>query len=164
MKSVLRRSGLTCLALIVVYFTVPIESGDTGSEALFVLRIGISAAALAGVIYALGRQVRRQFTKPDAPLGGLVVGVVAGLLLFALADYAIAVHGPGQFVGLSTRLDALYFALTTLLTVGFGDISAHGQFARGVLCLQMLFNVIVLATVASFIAREIPTRARSRPR
>jgi voltage-gated potassium channel len=149
-----------CAALLVAYFAVPIHDRD-GSLAT-ALRTAITVVALIAVVLAIGQQVRRQLSRPGAPLGGLVVSLVAGLLLFALLDYAIAYHAPGEFSGLRTRLDALYFALSTVLTVGFGDISAKGQLARGVLCVQMLFNVVVLATAASLLARQIGARARAR--
>jgi hypothetical protein len=161
MKSVFRRTGLTCIALIVLYFAVPIKAVAEG-EASLGGRIAVSAIALAGLVYGIQRQLLRQLSQPDAPLGGLVVGVVVATLFFALVDYGLAVHAPGQFSGLSSRIDALYFALATLFTVGFGDITAAGQAARVVLCIQMLFNVIVVASVASFIVREAGARARAR--
>jgi hypothetical protein len=161
MKSLWRRSGLTCLALVVFYFAVPIKpTPDHKTEV--VVRVLITALALIALIYGIQRQLRRQLSQPDAPLGGLVVGVVAGTLFGALADYGIAMHAPGQFIGLSTRVDALDFALATLFTVGFGDITAAGQFARVVLCIQMIFNVVVIASVASYIIRETGSRARAR--
>jgi voltage-gated potassium channel len=126
------------------------------------LRIVLTAVAVGALVFAIRRQILRQLDAPDAPLGGLIVSVVAGVLLFALADYTVAYYAPVEFVGLRTRLDALYFALTTLLTIGFGDISARGQLARGLLCVQMVFNVVVLATTASLLARLIAARARSR--
>jgi hypothetical protein len=161
MKSLWRRTGLTCLALVVLYFAVPVNPTGEG-RAEIGIRVAVSAVALLGLAYGIRRQLLRQLSRPDAPLGGLVVGVVAGTLLCALMDFGIAVHLPGQFTGLTTRIDALYFALATLFTVGFGDITATGQFARVVLSVQMLFNVIVIATVASYIVREAGSRARAR--
>lgn len=161
MKSLWRRSGLTCLALLVLYFSVPVNA-TTEDKVSIGVRIAVSAVALLGLTYGIRRQLLRQMSHPDAPLGGLVVGVVAGTLICALMDYGIAVHAPGQFIGLTTRVDALYFALATLFTVGFGDITASGQFARVVLSAQMLFNVIVIASVASYIVREATSRARAR--
>lgn len=161
MKSLWRRSGLTCLALLVLYFAVPVNA-TAEDKANIGVRIAVSAVAMLGLTYGIRRQLLRQMSRPDAPLGGLVVAVVAGTLFCALVDYGISVHAPGQFIGLTTRIDALYFALATLFTVGFGDITASGQFARVVLSVQMLFNVLVIATVASYIVREAGSRVRAR--
>jgi len=124
--------------------------------------MGVTVLALVAVVYGIRRQLLRHIRQPGAPLGGLVVGIVAGLLLFASLDYCIAIYAPGQFSGLATRTDALYFALSTLLTVGFGDVHAVGQTARALLCIQMALNVIVLATAASLVAREFNARGRQR--
>jgi len=146
---------------MVFYFAVPVSAAAEDTTSIGI-RIAISALALLGLVYGIQRQLLRHMSRPDAPLGGLVVGVVAGTLFFALLDYGIAVHAPGQFDGLASRIDALYFALATLFTIGYGDITAAGQFGRMVLCIQMLFNVIVIATVASYIVSEASSRARAR--
>ncbi|NUO60549.1 MAG: two pore domain potassium channel family protein [Hamadaea sp.] len=159
-RGILERSGLTCLALLLFYFAVPIRprTGDW----LILVQVLLTLVALAALLFGLKNQLLRQLDQPDAPLGGLTVGILGGLLLFALIDYAVAVYAPGEFVDLNTRIDALYFATATLLTVGFGDVSAHGQFARGLLCVQMFFNVAVLATTASVLSRQLAERARAR--
>ena len=91
-------------------------------------------------------------------LGVMVLEVLA---LFALTYLAIAEH-PGQIMGMSTPLDSLYFTMTTLMTIGFGDIAAQGQLARGTVLVQMFFSVLVLSasvrllsSLARSIAREV---------
>lgn len=155
-----RRAVLGVAALTVLYFAVPVQAPSSGTE--LAARIVLGLAALIGLAAVIRAQMVRDLEHPGSPLTGLALGIVAGVLLFALADYALARHAPGEFEGLRTRLDALYFALTTLLTVGFGDITARGQWARALLCAQMVFNILVLAGAASFLAEEIDIRARSR--
>jgi len=84
------------------------------------------------------------------------------VVLLTLADYLTAVSGPGQFVGLETKTDALYFALATLTTVGYGDVHAAGQVARGVVAVQLVFNVAVIATGASVLSRVFGARIGER--
>jgi voltage-gated potassium channel len=43
-----------------------------------------------------------------------------------------------------TRTGALYFSMTVLSTVGFGDITAKTDAARLVVTAQMLFDLILL--------------------
>lgn len=155
-----RRCILACAALVAAYFAIPIGARD-GAPAV-AWRTALTAVTLAALVVAIKRQILRQLDQPDAPLGGLIVSILAGVLLFALADYTVAFYAPAEFAGLRTRLDALYFALTTLVTVGYGDISARGQVARGLLCVQMLFNVVVIAAAGSLLAHQIAARARAR--
>jgi len=90
------------------------------------------------------------------------VALVAGLLVFALGDYVVANTRPGEFVGLRTRVDALYFALTTLTTVGYGDVHAQGQIARVAVCAQMVFSIGVVATGASIVVKQMTQRSGRR--
>jgi voltage-gated potassium channel len=161
-RKVLRRTVLTCLGLFVLYFALPVDRHH--SPTALVLRVSVSTLALAGLIVVINRQLVRHIDQPDAPLGALLAGLIGGLLFFALLDYIIAIHNTTEFVDLHTRIDALYFALATLLTVGFGDVHAEGQLARSVLCVQMVFNVAVLATAASMFGRQISERVRNRSR
>ncbi|GIF96491.1 potassium channel family protein [Catellatospora citrea] len=146
--------------LVVVYFVVPTDT-DVNPWSL-ALRALLTLGGLVLAVVLILRQVNRQLGEARAPLTGLLTALVAGVLFFALADYLVAIHGPGQFVDLNTRLDALYFALSTLATVGFGDVHAQGQFARGLLCVQMLFNAVILATGLSVLSKQIAARVRER--
>jgi voltage-gated potassium channel len=157
---VIRRAAATCSGLLILYFVIPVDASDTTSA--LVVRVIVSLLAFGGLILAINMQLLRQIHEPDAPLSGLLAGVVAGLLFFALLDYAIAVHTDGEFVDLTTRIDALYFALATLATIGYGDVHAQGQFARSVVCVQMVFDVAILATAGSMLARQIGARVRRR--
>jgi hypothetical protein len=146
------------VAVAALYYLLPM--GEEVAEwhvlprwVLFVLGVGL-------ICWAVARTARRQArAKPgELPLHGPVLLAAAGLALFALADYALATASPGQFAGLETRTDALYFALTTLATVGFGDIHAQGQYARALLLVQMVFNLVVVAGAVSLLAARLRAR------
>jgi hypothetical protein len=49
------------------------------------------------------------------------------------------------------RTGALYFTMTTLATVGFGDIYARTDASRIVVMIQMVFNVAVIGASAKLI-------------
>jgi voltage-gated potassium channel len=159
-RKTFRRAALTCLVLLVFYFVVPVSAAS--SRPAFIIRVIVSVVLFAALVLAINFLLVRQVHQPDAPIIGLLAAVVSGVLFFALLDYIVAIHKPDQFVELSTRLDALYFSLSTLATIGFGDVHAEGQFARGILCVQIVFDVAVLATGASVLARQIGARIRSR--
>jgi voltage-gated potassium channel len=75
--------------------------------------------------------------------------------VFSHAFYVLQRNDPAQFVGLHTRLDSLYFAITTLTTVGTGDIHAAGQVGRALVLVQMIFNVVFVATTASLLSTRV---------
>ncbi|MFC7245751.1 potassium channel family protein [Catellatospora aurea] len=154
------RALINSVLLLVLYFVVPTDMGD--SPARLAIRVLLTFAGLILAVLLILHQVRRQLDVAEAPLTGLLTALVGGVLFFALADYLVAAHAPGQFVDLATRLDALYFAVSTLATVGFGDVHAQGQVARGLVTVQMLFNTVVIATGLSVLSKQIAARARER--
>ncbi|GAA1654247.1 potassium channel family protein [Catellatospora bangladeshensis] len=151
---------LNSTLLTAVYFIVPVGA-DNETWQLLLRALG-TLAGLGLAIYLILRQINRQLDDETTPLTGLLTALVAGVLFFALADYLIAVGFPGEFADLQTRVDALYFALSTLATVGFGDVHAQGQVARGLVIVQMLFNTVIIAAGLSVLSRQIAARARER--
>jgi voltage-gated potassium channel len=155
------RPALTSALIVGLYYVVPVTPGAVGAW----LAVRIIGAVVVGLLvtWLIVQQVSHQFADPEeASLIGLLTAIVGGVVFFALADYTIAVLAPGQFVGLTTRTDALYFALATLTTVGYGDIHPVGQVARATVAVQLVFNVVVIATGASVLIRQIGARARVR--
>lgn len=152
-----------CAVIIAAYYLLPLRA-DPASWVTW-LRGLLFVAGIAFVVVAVGREVRRQLAAepPVLELGTLIQLATLGITLFAYADYAIADRWTGEFTGLTTRTDALYFTLSTLATVGFGDIHAQGQLARALLIAQMAFNLLVLATTFSILTSRLRNRARSHP-
>ena len=152
---------LTCGLIVGVYYVIPVEPGvDTGLVALR----GLGAILLGvAITWLIAREVAHQVAQPDKfPLVTLVAAIVGGVVFFALTDYMIAVSDPDQFVDLATKTDALYFTLATLATVGYGDVHAQGQLARAVVIVQMLFNLVIVATAATVLSRQLSARVRER--
>ncbi|WP_053174673.1 potassium channel family protein [Nonomuraea sp. SBT364] len=148
--------------VIALYYLVPLEAGVP--VWLRWARAAVFAAGVALVVWSVARAIRRQATAEPGtlPATGLASVTVVGVVLFALADYGVAVWGEGEFAGLRTRTDALYFAVSTLATVGFGDVHAQGQVARTLVLAQMVFNLVVLATAAGLLTRRVRERTAGR--
>lgn len=153
------RLGGVLTAVLVLYFTVPV-SYEVKSDDLVSIVVSILALVLLTVLVLL--EVRHQLVEDDRRLDALVIALMIAVLAFALGFYILAERRPDQIADLETRVDALYFTMATLLTIGYGDVHATGQAARVLVLIQMVFNVVVLATAASVISTRIRTRAEQR--
>ncbi|GAB3676703.1 potassium channel family protein [Actinocorallia lasiicapitis] len=152
------KAGAAIVLITGLYFAVPLKS--TAPDGPFLLRMAGLFAGLALLTLVVREQVRRALGP-----GRILAEQVA--ILFTLVDLVVVVFATlyyvidDQFTGLVTRLDALYFTVVTLCTVGFGDIAPSGQGARALVTLQMLFDLIILTTALSLVVTRIrPPRSR----
>ena len=156
------RTMTACVLLVVVYYLVPVQPDLSGAAAA--VRAGGTVAAALAVAMLVGRLVVRvQRGESGGAAAGLVVALVGGVVLFAFIDYLVAVTMPGQFADLRTKTDALYFTVTTLATVGFGDVHAAGQLARAVVTGQQVYNLVVIATGGTALVNHITRRRAGTP-
>lgn len=141
-------SLLTGLGVVILgYYAVPME----GSELSSVVRLLLTVAALGALGWLVRHEVRRFRT---APVASLVMVMEVVVVLFAAAQLAVERWLPGQFSGLVTRTDALYFTVTTMSTVGYGDIHADGQVARAMVVAMMTFDVVFVATLGAAVSQR----------
>jgi voltage-gated potassium channel len=80
--------------------------------------------------------------------------VALGLLLAGTIFYSI-VEG-------WTPLDALYFSVTTLATVGFGDLSPQTELGKAFTIVYILTGVSVLLAFANAVLQRAATRRQER--
>jgi voltage-gated potassium channel len=148
---------LSVLGMLVIFYTVPVNADEsTGRVVISILLTFLGVAALAWGIF---EQIRRQLRSRSEDIHTLVMLLPLAAVLFALAFFVLDEHSPSQFDGLSTRTDALYFTLSTLTTVGYGDITAHGQVARVLVIFQLVFNAVFVGAAVSTIVGTIRNRA-----
>lgn len=155
-----RLSRLLALAafLVGLYFLVPVNPDPPGGLAL---RTAAALVLLLCLAAGVANEVRSS-ARDDQRVDGLVGAIITVLTVFALGFYALAVHQPGEFTGLETRVDALYFSASTMLTIGYGDVHAAGQTARGLVLVQMVFDVIFVATAAGLLSARVRQAAADR--
>lgn len=151
--------SLVCALLVLYGFPTELafHRDAVGMVALVIGTVGLS--------WLVVLQIQRM-TAPNAKqsrrLGGVLSLVAIATCFFALTYYLIEVNAPQQFDGLATRTDALYYAVVTLGTVGYGDIHAVGQTARVATMVQVVFNLVVigalLAVSSSLLAERFSRR------
>ena len=142
------------LAVLAFYFLVPVGGGGPIGTIFGVL---VAALCVGVVAVVIASEVRRAHRKLQ-PIH-LLLALELILVGFALGYYVLCVGQPEQFNGLHTRLDALYFSLTTMSTVGYGDVNAQGQTARLVVAVQLAFNLIFVAALVGLFQDRLRNRA-----
>jgi len=142
-------------SILAVYFLAPLREADAP--------VGIWAGSLIAfvglgtIFWIVLREVvsaRRRLR-----LAHLVLALELVLVIFALVYYVLATDHPDEFVGLHTRLDAFYFSMVTLTTVGYGDVSAHGQIARTLVTCQLAFNLVFVGALVGLFQSRLQGRA-----
>lgn len=147
-EPLLARPGWTAggtLLMILAYYVVPLEA----DRSLWVRSVVL--AAVLGILIVL---TVRQLQRYSDPVGRLILVLVAVIMSLSVVCYLLATV-PGQFEGLETRTDALYFTIVTMATVGYGDIHPIGQTSRAVMVLTVSFSMVFVATLASTIVSRL---------
>jgi len=115
--------------------------------------IGLVAAA-AALRFAM-RATRVEGEHLYAALSAyLLSGIFFGLLYFVIEQVS-----PGTFTlsGRFSQNSAIYFSFVTLATLGYGDISPHGDVARGLAIIEgiggQLFLAVLVARLVSLYSK-----------
>ena len=150
-----RRPWLNRLLLpfgvLLAYFVVP--ESEQAAPVGVLLGVVLVVVGLGAVAWVVFDEVQR--AEKRLQLIHLLLALELVVVIFALTYYGVATRWPGEFVGLNTRLDALYFSLTTVATVGYGDVSASGQLARLLVSVQLVFNLGFVAALVGLIQGRV---------
>jgi voltage-gated potassium channel len=149
----LLRNAITAVALLGLYFVIPVP-GDRGTELGITVLVGlVGLPVLAYIFLTIAERARR---SPDDHIRlealvavSYVFVVFTSLIYVALASYK------GQFVGINNRMDALYFTMSTIATVGFGDVHATGTVSRAVVTVQIAADLVIVGLVARIILPSV---------
>ena len=142
------RSALRILAatagLLILYALVPIP-GTSGAGALVGLIIGL--VVFVGLV---GWQIRAVAGAENPVLRAVEVVALALPLLalvFAFTYVSISRADPAAFSEHLNRVDALYYTVVTISTVGYGDIAPESGAARILVTIQLAFDIALIAGV-----------------
>src|SRR3954447_20978759 len=124
-RRLLRRALLGPLlmsaAMFILYFALPLD------RKFSVLTVVGLVAGLIVVAVLIGLQTRAIIRSPYPRLTAitaLVVSIPLFVLSFSTTYYLMERTTSQAFTQSMTRLDSLYFTVTMVTTVGFGDITA----------------------------------------
>lgn len=148
------RVGVRAVAIIAAYFVLPFE------RSLWLVTLLIALVLVGLFPFALRRfqrVLRSEHPIVDA-VNGLLVSLVALLVSFAALYVLLATRDPASMLGIKTKVDALYFETTMLSTVGFGDVTAASQLARGLVTVNMVMNMVYLGTTVRLLTWAVRKR------
>ena len=156
MRTRVGRNFFVVLGCLAIYMVCPVP----GKDAPPVLAWLLFAAGVIAIGYFVVALVRRRRSSPDdsgVRLEALVALVYALVVFFALTYLSLATH-ENQFVDLENRVDAMYFTVSTIATVGFGDVHAVGTAARIAVTVQMAMDLLVLGIAARLVGPALARR------
>ncbi|MGV1037120.1 MAG: ion channel [Candidatus Nanopelagicales bacterium] len=137
--------ALFAVLVLIAYSVLPLDDGPvtTASKVMFFFGVALLTAVVMwiAVTELRGNAVYSKRIR----LLVLVMVIAASIVFFAQTYFRIA-QSSGQFEELNTRLDSMYFTVTTAMTVGYGDVHAAGQVARFFVLINMVFNALVIGT------------------
>jgi hypothetical protein len=135
------RASATTAVLVALYFLLPMNGHLEGSTLVFLLAgLAVLVGVTAWQVLAI---IRSRYPAVQA-VQALAVSISLLLLTFASTYYLLGQADHANFTQGLTRVDALYFTVTTFATVGFGDITAATQTARIVVIVQIVFDLVAL--------------------
>ncbi len=143
------RAVLITTALLALYYALPLEDD---SVAMLAVKL-VVAMVIIGIVCVLNvwKVVTAEYPRLRAMDAAAAI-VPLLIVLFAGTYLQIASGAPQAFSEKMSRTDGLYFTVTVLSTVGFGDITPVSTTARVVTMMQMMGNLILFGLFARFLA------------
>jgi hypothetical protein len=142
------RICVTTAGLGLLYALVPVP-GTSGARALAGMLAG-----LAGFLVLVAWQIRA-IVRADHPVLRAVEAVTVALAVliavFSFTYLSFSRADAGSFSEPLAHVDAVYFTVTVIGTVGFGDIVARSGAARMLVTVQMLVDIALVAGAARLV-------------
>ncbi len=142
-------AALGIIMIVGFIFVPPKSTPIDGADVLF-FSVGLILLCTAAFVMIIRQFTGRARRDTRLRILSVLVLIIAMLMFFAVSFYRLS-GVAGEIDGLQTHLDAIYFTVSTSMTVGFGDVVAKGQMGRFVVLVQMVFNIVVLAAASKLI-------------
>lgn len=136
---------LTFSAVIIAYYVIPLDRRGAGVQT--VIRLLIAAALLLVILVWQVRQILRSELPVLRAVQGIALALPFFLCSYASTYVAMSDFSVDSFSEELSRTGALYFAIVTFGTVGFGDIAPLSDAARLVVSSQVLLDLVFIALV-----------------
>jgi voltage-gated potassium channel len=131
-------------AIIGAYYLIPF---DDRSAAGAVVRLVVGLVMLIAVLVWLVFRIINADVPGLRALEALAVVVILLVVVFAATYLSVVSESPHSFNQGLDHTSSLYFTITVLATVGFGDIVPVTDFARVLVSVQMIVDLIFIAAI-----------------
>ena len=167
-KGWIPQAALAALRAVVVVIIVVVASSFTGDafqhgNVIWLVDVALLILWLTVFAFYLRWQLHR-IAKLGFPLirgaETIVVGLAIVVSAFAKSYLLLSTAEPSSFSEQLDAFTAYYFTISTLSTVGFGDISALSDPARGVVMTQMVIGLALIAGVVRLVVIALRINAR----
>lgn len=156
-RSAAVRSIAVSSGLVLAYCLLPMDSPLSGGT---VAGLVLGLLAVTALFLWQVRMISRSRHPQLRALESLAAVLPLFVLVFATSYHLLERAAPGSFSEPLTRTDALYFALTVLSTVGFGDITPRTGTARVMTVIQMSGGILLAGVAARVVVIAVDTGRR----
>jgi voltage-gated potassium channel len=141
--TVIAQALVAVVVLLALYYVVPTSESRIGGLVCAIVFLGV-------VLFELRAIVRDPLPVPRAALAMARI-LPLFIVLFAWIYVGMSRGDPSTFSEPLTKSGALYFTVTVLSTVGFGDITPAADAARLVVSVQMICDLVLIAIIVKLI-------------
>ena len=139
------RPVLCLVGLLIAYYAFPLGFGSPPATAASMILTALGLGLLGWTLVTELLHMREGGETRSTRV--LIMLLILLVMTFSLGFFLVNKVDADQIVGLNTRTDALYFTVVTMATVGYGDVHAEGQLARGLVIGLIVFNIVVVASL-----------------
>ena len=141
---ILLRSAVLSVSLVLAYYLLPLRPGIGAALTWLVGGLVLFVAVLVSQVRAI---VSAKYPWLRTTMV-LAVGAPLLIVVFAATYVLMAASDPAGFSQPLDRTAALYFTVTVLANVGFGDIAPVTTVARAATTVQMVLDIAVVGLAA----------------
>jgi voltage-gated potassium channel len=140
----LLRAVVVAVLSFTLYFTLPFDKASAFNTGVALL-IGL---VLVTILLAWqARQIAHDPHPRARAVEALVTSFPIAVLVFATTYFLMSEGSPESFNQPLSRVDSLYFTVSTFATVGFGDVAAVTEAARIIVTIQIVVDLILVGLV-----------------
>ena len=159
LRRALLRPLLGAIGMLALYFLLPLNRSFSALT-VFWLIVGLLGVA-ALVVFQVRAIIRSPYPRLTA-IEALATAVPLFIVLFAATYFVMEGSLPSSFNQPLSRIDSLYFTVTALATVGFGDIVPVSEQARVLVTVQMVGGLILFGLAARVVLQAVQLRLTTR--